>query len=363
MPVKVRVQDFQSIKDATVEVDRFTVITGGNNSGKTALQRAIRGVFQNTGGTAFVREGSKKTKVLVDFGPDGTVEWSKGLSKRDRPTYVVNGGDPIHPGSAVPDEVAAFGVVPISAGGQEVWPTIAPQFSGQIFLLDRPGSALAEAVADVERVTQLNGALRKSESDRRQAAAALKVRQADLVTQEEDAKAFDGLDGAVEAVDALAAKQEDVRNVARAVIGLHQLRDKLNEAKKDAEFYAPVAAITLPTPFDVLDMRDELQGLLGLRDRLADAKTEEAKYAGIGSVLVVADEKPATRLRAALAVLKGLQERLRTTRQRVVERSDELEEAEAELLEASSAASSVLSELGQCPLCESVIATDQGGSP
>ena len=66
--MKVTVENFQSIKRAEIDVDGFTVITGPNNSGKTALMRAIRGAFQNAPGSAFIRHGEKECRVEVDLG-------------------------------------------------------------------------------------------------------------------------------------------------------------------------------------------------------------------------------------------------------------------------------------------------------
>jgi len=365
MPVTIRAKNFQSIKDATIEVVRFTVCTGTNNSGKTALQRAVRGVFQNTGGTAFIREGETQCSVEVDFGKDGKIVWSKGTGKRDRPCYVINDGEPIYPGSAVPDEVAAFGVVPIQAGGQEVWPTIAPQFTGQIFLLDRPGSALAEAVADVERVGQLNRGLRSAESDRRQAAAALKVRVTDLVQHEAEAAGFEGLDEAVSFVAALEAARVGVVTIGRAVVGLADLRDRLRAARDDAAKLAPVADITVPEATEAKKLGEELAELQGLQRRLTSAKAEVAKYEGINEVLVEVDAGPAKRVLDAIDVLSGLQARLKAAQSRVVVRQQELEKAEAELVEAKAAADSELADLGQCPTCGTNVRHDvaEGDSP
>jgi len=399
MPVKITAKNFQSIKEATIEVDRFTVVTGPNNSGKTALQRAARGVFQNTRGSAFIRHGETQCSVEVDFGEDGKVEWSKGTGKRDRPAYVINGGPPIYPGASVPDEVAAFGVVPIEAGGQDVWPTIAPQFTGQIFLLDRPGSALAEAVADVERVGQLNRALRSSEKDKRQAAAALKVRKGDLADHVAEVGRFHGLDDAVEAIDALDAKRKKLVNVAMAINGLARLRERLQTARCDVKKLAPVADVLVPTPDAGRDLRIDLAkwgGLGDLRDRLQiaqasvvqmapvanitlsekgdveallselsamqdlgahldAARAEEAKYTGVGQVLVDVDETPTNKILAALDVLQRLSGGLSSARSSVMVIEDELEQAEVFLVEAISAADAVLAEIGQCPTCGTIV--------
>ena len=101
--IKVRIQNFQSIEDLTLEIDKLTVITGSNNTGKSAIVRAIRGVFQNTRGTSFIRHGKPKSTVTITFADGQTVVWEKGRGKADKPTYILNGGAPIYPGHACSD--------------------------------------------------------------------------------------------------------------------------------------------------------------------------------------------------------------------------------------------------------------------
>ena len=240
----------------------------------TALLRAAKGVFQNTPGSAFIREGKTSCEVSVDFG-DQKVTWSKGTGKRDRPTYIVNDGDPIHPGQAVPEEVSALGVIPIQAGGQEIWPTIAPQFTGQIFLLDKPGSAVAEAVADVERVGQLNQALRDSESDKRHASAELKVRQADLVRQEAELSSFDGLDAAVDLVSSLESERVTVLRLERGVAGLTDIQTRLGKSQAQVQELVPIAGVSVPNAQiskEISKSLEEIQALKGLLRRYTQAQ-------------------------------------------------------------------------------------------
>lgn len=350
MAVRVHVQNFQSIANAEVLIDGFTVITGTNNTGKTALQRAIRGVFQNTPGTAFIREGQTTCEVTVDLG-DHKVTWSKGTGKKDRPTYVIDGGAPIYPGQAVPEEVAALGVVPIQAGGQEVWPTVAPQFSGQIFLLDKPGSAVAEAVADVARVGQLNRALSKAESDRRTAAATLKVRMADLAGYEAKAALYAGLDDAVAGVRALEDAQVAVLRMARALQGVQALRDRLHIAREAASLLEPVAAFKVPEVTAARKLRVDLEDLLKLQQRRQKAQKEVQRYAGVDTLLVSVDEAPSKRLLTALKVLKDFQAKLTAARVRVEEHKGSLTQAEGEQTSAQAEFNAALAELGQCPTC------------
>lgn len=350
MSVRVHVQNFQSIHEAEVVIDGFTVVTGTNNTGKTALQRAIRGVFQNTPGTSFIREGETTCQVTVGF-DDHTVTWWKGTGKRDRPTYIVDGGEPLYPGQAVPDEVAALGVVPIQAGGQEVWPTIAPQFSGQIFLLDKPGSAVAEAVADVERVGQLNRALRNAESDRRTAAATLKVRMSDLVGFEVQAQKFQGLDEAVTGVKLLEEAHTSAQRLGKAVQGLTSLRDRLALAKVAAAHLAPAGMITVPDNKEALGLRQELEALRKVQQRLQKAQQEARRLAGADTLMVSVDESASRRLLDGLKVLKEFRTRLTAVRQRVEAGQDELAKAVTASIVADQEFNEALADLGMCPTC------------
>lgn len=354
MSINIQVKNFQSIRDAKVTVDRFTVITGPNNSGKTAFIRATRGVFQNTRGTAFIREGEQKCSVEVDFGTDGKVCWEKGTGKRDRPTYTINDGQPLHPGASVPDEVAEFGIVPVQAGGQEVWPSIAEQFTGQIFLLDRPGSALAEAVADVVRVGQLNGALRASERDRRQVHSTLKVRRSDLVQQENEVHRYDGLDEAVADVVALESARVQVVALAKAIVGISGLRQRLDQARGEALRLSPIADITLPKEKKAREILDQVDVLRALERRYSASKAEVARYQGVGSILVSVQAGPSQRLLKARDVLLDFQSRLLVAEASVVARQEQLDVAMSNLLKRTEEAAALLAAMGVCPVCKAV---------
>lgn len=171
---RVSVTDFQSLKKTEIEVKGLTAITGPNNSGKTALMRAIKAVFQNNSNASFVRKHAQGCSILISFEDGQSIEWKRELhGKKFRTCYSINGGASIYPGREIPDEVTSFGIKSLSLAGQTIWPNFAPQFEGQIFLLDKPASVLAEAISDVEIVSKLNDALRISESERRKCQASL----------------------------------------------------------------------------------------------------------------------------------------------------------------------------------------------
>ena len=383
MPVTIRARNFQSIEDAELEVSGLTVVTGANNSGKSALMRAIRGVFENPGGDAFVRHGTDAFAVDLDFG-DATVTWSKG--PKVKPTYVI-GGKTIHPGRSVPDEVLSLNVTPVKAGNTDVWPQIAPQFTGQVFLLDMPGSAVAEAVSDVDRVSRLTEALRLAESDKRSASAELKLRKKDLADAETDYAHYDGLDAAVDVWDtamqshAVVAGLEQERTTAtRLQVALRNAHNKVVALDGVRHVSVPDPAGTKTLQAEVLAVR-ELATTLGacrravttlpahvpvpavtqaqalssevttvktLATRLNKARQATTKYAVVVTVPSVEfPEKVSTAIRNLNALKAGLA----TARNRIQAEQEALDAAVAEMSSAQADVQAVLSEVDHCPTC------------
>ena len=166
MGFKVHIENFQSIREADLEVDGLTIITGQNNSGKSAIMRAIRAVFQNRRDSGFIHDGQDYCLVRIDFDDGQYVQWkkygkrpirgkNKGILGSFKTDYEVNGTEFKGVANDVPEEVIALGVKSIPLGNDTVWPQVARQVEDVFFLIDRPGSNIAEAVADVERVAVL----------------------------------------------------------------------------------------------------------------------------------------------------------------------------------------------------------------
>ena len=262
MSVRIRVRNFQSIEDAEVEVSGFTVVTGQNNSGKTALMRAVRGVFENTGGDAFVRNGTDAFAVHLDFG-DTNVTWTKG--PKVKPTYVI-GGKTVNPGRAVPDEVRSIGVAPVQAGSGEVWPQIAPQFTGQVFLLDMPGSSVAEVVSDVARVSKLTEALRYADSDKRSANAELKLRRRDRDDAQTEVSRFDGLDAAADVCDTAADAMAEVVRVGADLAAARALAARVTAARRSVHALDGIRSVVVPDTVHVAPTVGQVRTARRLQD-------------------------------------------------------------------------------------------------
>lgn len=222
---KINIQNFQSLKDTSLVVNGLTAITGPNNSGKTALMRAVRAVFQNTPGNSFIRSGETTTQVDVEF-PDNKITWKKSLDKKIKTQYIFNDGEPIFPGREIPEEVHNIGIKPVYLAGDAVWPSIANQFTGQIFLLDKPGSVLAEAVSDVERVTALNDALRKAESDKRATKSKLDSKRDELCSLQVEVAQYKGIEEVLSDLEDLQKMDKEIQNRKSTISKLEDLNKK-----------------------------------------------------------------------------------------------------------------------------------------
>lgn len=320
--IKARVRNFQSIEDATIEIDGLTVVTGTNNAGKSAFFRAIRGAFTNARGHEFVRRGKPHCTVDLTFEDGRTLTWEKGKGVNN---YVVNGKEFPNVGHGVPEEAQVFGVEPVSVGGKtELWPQIAPQITGVCFLLDQPGSVMAESVADVRRVNQLTRALKDSESDKRSARASLKVRRKDGKTLSEKLEGFSGLDGVLESVAAIEAKHEQATKLHKANANLVKLGARHAAAKEAVEALAGIEAVEEAVPdYDRVKRGRALSDGLGkareIQERHENAKARVAALEGLDDVerAVPSQERVdyVRQFRKALGVSLGLALRCESARE------------------------------------------------
>lgn len=316
--IKVRVQNCQSIRDASIVVDGFTVVTGQNNSGKTAFMRACRGVFTNAPAGALVRHGESHLTVTMEFENGDVLVWEKG-PKVNR--YTLNSKTYEQGGrgaAAIPDEIRALGVYGVSLSNKDVvWPQFATQFSGgqfsgPVFLLDKPGSVMAEVIADVERVGKLSTALKAAESDRRAAASELKIRREDERKTSAELVSYDNLPEAVSMVDSVESTLALCDKTGMEIVALTNVFRALLAAQAEVAGLKSIGEYQLP---DTGPLAAEAQRALAdatalskLSGRYVTLTGAVRQYAGIVSVpLPSADSgQEARKLAAEFSVLQKL---------------------------------------------------------
>jgi energy-coupling factor transporter ATP-binding protein EcfA2 len=356
--IKIRVRNFQSIKDAEVVVDGLTVITGPNNSGKTSFMRAVRGVFTNASAGPLVRKGEGHLSVSLEFDCGDTVTWEKGTEKpfgkgKSVNRYEVNGVTIQNVGRGVPPEVEALGVREISASSDKIWPQIAQQFSGTLFLVDRPGSAIAEALADVERVGRLTDALRLSEKDRRSTTSELKVRRKDLDKAQVQASSYQGLEAISARFEGLGKEHLNLTASHRKVEIVRELSGRL---KKAVDLYTPLEKFSGiesadSTRADKLSRVREITTLLLRRWTLCQQELSALEdFEG----LALPDSGEVLRTQSKAHVGRGLLIQLRGSEDLVSSESALLKRTESDYEKSRDLVQELLGGLGECPVCDTV---------
>jgi len=398
--VRAHIQNLQSIKDTVVEIDGLTVVTGPNNSGKTAIMRALRGLFINAPAGPLVRQGAAYLQVTLTFDDGTEIIWKKGWTKPHQKggtvnEYYVNGVKLENVGRGVPDEVAALGVREVPASSDRLWPQIAEQFDGTLFLLNKSGSAVAEALSDVERVGKLTKALRLSEKDKRGVSNELKVRQKDVKSLQAEVETFKDLDevsktisgfdpvavqkmygelkdafrlrgrfreatGTVKALEgfdaSLVPTAESVAAIQKRRAGLlvvRDYRDRWEALGVTVRALADFNSDVVPDPAKVQKIK-KLRGLVGsLSERLQAAKAERDLLADFAEA-TLPDPAKARKIATVRDTVVALRDSYRSALALVAELDEAEENARKESQEADAEVVSALGERGLCPTCHTV---------
>jgi len=241
--MKIKIKDFQSLKNVELNVEGLTILTGSNNTGKSAVVRAVSGVFNNTRGHSFVRYGEPFSSVSVRFSDTEEVTWEKGKGTN---RYTINGKVFDKVGANPPDELKDLGVYSLKAGGKDIAPQLAPQFTGQVFLLDQAGSVIADCIADAERVVGLNKALRESEKEKRSLGSILKVREGDFREIEAKIKSYDGLDDLIQETEALGKSEAKIAKAKRMRSWLLEVMGNIQSERHTISTLEPISNMNVP---------------------------------------------------------------------------------------------------------------------
>ena len=236
---KIKIKDFQSISDLSLEIKGFTVVIGRNNLGKSAIVRAVDAALTNRPRNDFIRWGKIKTEVSLE--KDGlTVDWKKG----EKTVYKVNGQPYSGLNRAVPKPITDAGFKQLEIGDAKCNPLIAHQFK-ELFLINESGSTVTEVLSKIYKINIINDADALCQKSLRAAKSLQKTREADLTALDKQLENFKDLEDLKKkngALKILEAKAESLRkeiaeiNLYEAAVGgLNRNIGKL-EGVKDVVF-------------------------------------------------------------------------------------------------------------------------------
>src|SRR3990172_6647393 len=161
---RVQIRDFQSIREADIELGPVTLIVGRNDTGKSAVLRAIRAALENRSGgdksdrgEGFIRRGASAAEVSLEFEDGSWLHWTKPRRGGGEYRLVRNGEETqvTRAGRDLPDVITDLtGIRPIEVDGESALLQFATQFDAP-FLLASTGGQAAKLLSRVTRMDRL----------------------------------------------------------------------------------------------------------------------------------------------------------------------------------------------------------------
>lgn len=282
--LKVAITGFQSIESISFSIDGFTALVGRSNIGKSAIVRAIQAALTNALGTDFVRHGefcsrrtrgTKKCKCQcsVHLETDGLdLLWEKGDEINQ---YTFNGEVYSSMDRGFPEFlVQDFDLVKVGDKKQLI--QVAVQ-SEPIFLLNQPGTVVADVLADVAKLDEINLAMSDAEKDRKEANSILKVRERDVLDLTVALGLYEGLDEPVQQVKTTRQLFDAMESLCRQQTELNEFHERLRELGQGIRFLQPMEAIEIPDVEPVGASEKGLAVLLRYEEEF-EAKTLEVAF-------------------------------------------------------------------------------------
>ncbi|KKN68964.1 hypothetical protein LCGC14_0446490 [marine sediment metagenome] len=253
MITSLSIRDFQSIREADLDLGPLTVIVGPGNAGKTAAVRALKALALNRTGTDFIRHGQTRSVVIAETDDGHTVAWVK---EKATASYLVDGQELTKLAKHVPEEVqTALGIRRLEVEALTfAFPQVHAQFDAPFLLAESPSKA-ARVIAKLTRLDVIVQAQTKAARDLKRVNSDLKER-------------CSSLERAEEACETTSADAERAQGNARQVTAVY---DEVCALEKDSE-QASVAVETIvqSRAMKPLPDRSDIDELATLVARLSD---------------------------------------------------------------------------------------------
>jgi len=268
---EITIKNFQSIKEASLNIEGFTVIIGRNNIGKSAIIRAIGSALSNQTGSDFIRRGEKSTEVSIKR--DGLdLLWKKGSSS----SYKINGESFSKLNRSVPEPILNHGFRKIEAVSPALDPLIADQFN-PLFLIDKSGTSIpTEVLSALYQLDVLNRADEACQKDLRSNKSLLKIREEDIKKYDENLKPYNEFISLKVKIDHVKELKKDVLNIAKDLEEIDELIEEYNDVTENIRKFDGYDKLTVPVVETVSKLIDDFESFNDLYNEIR-ASAEKVK--------------------------------------------------------------------------------------
>jgi len=165
----LKISNFQSIKEQSLDLKGFVAITGRSNLGKSAVRRSLQAVLFNSWDKSFRRTGTNlPTKVTLSREEDYSIEMSKS-DDLNRYKVTSNGSAETYDkvGKTVPDIIPSLGFKTMSMGDFDLNLNISKQ-TDPMFVISFKDSTNTKLLNNIFNISKLEKASSLTQKDIRQ---------------------------------------------------------------------------------------------------------------------------------------------------------------------------------------------------
>lgn len=262
--LKVTVENYKTIRNLTVVVDGYTVVTGPNFVGKSALFSAIFAALDNKEGTSFITWGEKHCRVVFEHN-GFKVEWYKSATNS---YYCINDGEKLTKiGSQPLAQVLQAGYGPSEFAGEKVYFNFVKQFES-LFITNQTGREwVTDLLSQVMKADELYKATELVKKDIVSERTNTRSLEKQLAQEEELIKPYAAVPSLEVSVDSLDAALKEINQSSELVKTLNQLQTQISSIHSDPAVEADCAPIP---DIDVSEKASELDSLRRLSFDLED---------------------------------------------------------------------------------------------
>lgn len=283
--IKIKIKNYESIRDAEIEINGFTSFIGNNHLGKSSVLRAINAALTNQQGMDFISWGESYCEVSIKTeGLD--LKWHKEKGNNfyeiNKKVYKKIGRD------SAPKEVEEAGFKLLNLDGEKINLNYSEQFF-PLFLVNRMDSKAADLITSIYGLDRIYKAISLCNVEQRKNKDLLRLRQTDLDMAERDLAKFDGFEDVESDIDALKKSKRDIDASEKTRDHLVDLYTRILTTNKEYKSLKPIEDVALPDNKDIEKTISDYNKISGYEKNLTYVKQEVSHFKKVSDISLVPD--------------------------------------------------------------------------